>query len=358
MPTRLPVGSATIVNELSEDAFRLDQMLSSIRSSRESEKLVRVRDSMPHPPGNATKMGSEGLFWDDGVDFRVHGRRFGFEGNDKEMTVYAGGAAAFPLLLPFLLSTSTDGYIASLHACGVQAAGQGILIGGPGGSGRTGVLLELVERGAGFVTDDVCMVSRNGDMISCGPNLKLRFELGQGGLKDNLEPVLRHRNPFPRRIMAKRRILQTAAFLAGATPERVGRRIVAWSRGLGSSVEIDSRSFWPEGTWVPKCDIDRVLICSPGPGEPRMSKIGSEDAGRRLVAVNRFELRDYLELLQLIAFARPELGENLMDSFHNSEETVRESVSRAECFIVAGNRSRIQTYTAEAVLGGSLNGRD
>ncbi|MBV6496788.1 MAG: HPr kinase/phosphorylase [Pyrinomonadaceae bacterium] len=51
----------------------------------------------------------------------------------------------------------------TIHASCVEIRGQGVLIRGGSGAGKTSLLVELVDRGAGFVADDSVVITRDSD---------------------------------------------------------------------------------------------------------------------------------------------------------------------------------------------------
>jgi serine kinase of HPr protein (carbohydrate metabolism regulator) len=66
----------------------------------------------------------------------------------------------------------------TLHATCVAIGGQGVLITGPSGSGKSDLALRLIDRGAELVSDDGTMVeARDGTLMArAGPNIAGRIE--------------------------------------------------------------------------------------------------------------------------------------------------------------------------------------
>ncbi len=54
---------------------------------------------------------------------------------------------------------------AVMHASSVEVGGRAVLILGPSGSGKSGLALELMSRGAGLISDDGTRVARRGNRI-------------------------------------------------------------------------------------------------------------------------------------------------------------------------------------------------
>ena len=54
---------------------------------------------------------------------------------------------------------------AQIHASCVCYGGQGLLIRGPSGAGKSDLTIQLIERGAGLVADDLVLVSKQGDQL-------------------------------------------------------------------------------------------------------------------------------------------------------------------------------------------------
>jgi len=53
----------------------------------------------------------------------------------------------------------------TIHASCVEIGGQGVLIRGGSGAGKTSLLVELVNRGARFVADDSVVLTRDSDRL-------------------------------------------------------------------------------------------------------------------------------------------------------------------------------------------------
>jgi serine kinase of HPr protein (carbohydrate metabolism regulator) len=59
----------------------------------------------------------------------------------------------------------------TLYASSVAVAGKAVLILGPSGSGKSGLALDLISRGAALVSDDRTRVTQeNGHLVACAPD--------------------------------------------------------------------------------------------------------------------------------------------------------------------------------------------
>ena len=101
-------------------------------------------------------------------------------------TVAADGAAlvrgaSLPLALEWLLwhvnqsaALSVAGQV-TLHAGAVQAGSTGILLPGPSGAGKSSLVAALVERGLGYLSDELVVLEESGDtMVGLRKPLALR----------------------------------------------------------------------------------------------------------------------------------------------------------------------------------------
>jgi HPr kinase/phosphorylase len=70
-----------------------------------------------------------------------------------------------------------------LHASCVAVEGQGLLILGPAGSGKSSLALRLISLGAALVSDDLTRVTRSGDrLVASCPNPDLQGLIEARGL--------------------------------------------------------------------------------------------------------------------------------------------------------------------------------
>jgi HPr kinase/phosphorylase len=61
--------------------------------------------------------------------------------------------------------TGTRGNSLQIHGTCVALDGQGLLLRGPSGSGKSDLALRLIDRGAGLVADDLCQIWREDDRL-------------------------------------------------------------------------------------------------------------------------------------------------------------------------------------------------
>lgn len=100
-----------------------------------------------------------------------------------------------------------------MHATSVEFDGRAVLILGPSGSGKSGLALELMSRGARLVSDDGTRVARRGDRIelSAPANVAERIEARHVGIlkaasvpKAELAVVVDLSRPEPERMPPRR----------------------------------------------------------------------------------------------------------------------------------------------------------
>ncbi len=72
-----------------------------------------------------------------------------------------------------------------LHATAVAIDGNGVLISGPSGSGKSDLALRLIDRGAKLVSDDAVAVFIDQDMpvLSAAPNIETLLEIRGIGIQ-------------------------------------------------------------------------------------------------------------------------------------------------------------------------------
>ncbi|HEX9954953.1 MAG TPA: HPr kinase/phosphatase C-terminal domain-containing protein [Allosphingosinicella sp.] len=72
----------------------------------------------------------------------------------------------------------------TIHACCAAIGGRGVLISGASGSGKSDLLLRLLDRGAALVSDDyTCLASEKGRLLaSPPPNIAGRMEIRGVGI--------------------------------------------------------------------------------------------------------------------------------------------------------------------------------
>ena len=102
---------------------------------------------------------------------------------------------------------------AVMHATSVEFNGRAVLILGPSGSGKSGLALELMSRGARLVSDDGTKVARRGNRIelSAPANVAERIEARHVGIlkassvpKAELAVVVDLSRPEPERMPPRR----------------------------------------------------------------------------------------------------------------------------------------------------------
>lgn len=73
-----------------------------------------------------------------------------------------------------------------IHASAVAIGGNGILLVGPSGSGKSDLALRLIDRGASLVSDDAVVASAPNAMpiLSAAPNIEGRIEVRGVGICD------------------------------------------------------------------------------------------------------------------------------------------------------------------------------
>ena len=100
-----------------------------------------------------------------------------------------------------------------MHATSVEFDGRAVLILGPSGSGKSGLALELMSRGAGLVSDDGTKVARRGGRIelSAPANVAEKIEARHVGIlkaasvpKAELAVVVDLSRPEPERMPPRR----------------------------------------------------------------------------------------------------------------------------------------------------------
>ena len=81
-----------------------------------------------------------------------------------------------------------------LHASCVSYQGNGLLIIGPSGSGKSSLALEMMALGASLVSDDRCVISENSDQLFAAPPESIAGLIearGVGILKASYEPSVK-----------------------------------------------------------------------------------------------------------------------------------------------------------------------
>ena len=100
-----------------------------------------------------------------------------------------------------------------MHASSVEVDGRAVLILGPSGSGKSGLALELMSRGAVLISDDGTRVARRGDRIelSAPSNVAGKIEARHFGIlkaasvsKAELAVVVDLSRPEPERMPRRR----------------------------------------------------------------------------------------------------------------------------------------------------------
>jgi len=332
---------------------RLVEMLSAASEFvREGQcnRRITVTDAPFQAGQTMYQMGLEGSFAEEVVEIRLGGRRLVVEDDGERLTIHTEFVRPLPFLLPLVLSNVDGCQIAPVHACAASFREKGVLIAGPGGSGRTGLLLKLLEQGAGFVSEDSCLLSSDGHILSTGPRMILQSEIGKDGrLKDNLSLLLRSHKLTGNVLfrLSALRIISGIASISSRRPlSRVVRRL---SNALRVSLEVDSRELW-RGRWVPTCRLDAVLHLSVHPWENgKIQQVSPQEMATRLLAINRLELKEYLELIQIHRFARPDVGPRLAESFMTYERVISAGVSGAACFVLSGPKRKVQQMALSLV---------
>lgn len=66
------------------------------------------------------------------------------------------------------------------HATAIAHAGQGVMILGPAGAGKSALALQMITRGAALVADDRVALSRHGSTLTLGPPPEAEAEALRG----------------------------------------------------------------------------------------------------------------------------------------------------------------------------------
>jgi HPr kinase/phosphorylase len=72
-----------------------------------------------------------------------------------------------------------------IHATAIALRGEGVLLTGPSGSGKSDLALRLIDRGATLVSDDaVCITGDNAPTVGIAPNIAGKLEVRGVGIID------------------------------------------------------------------------------------------------------------------------------------------------------------------------------
>jgi hypothetical protein len=356
MKARLGIADWSLEIRFGRNPTQLAEALSLIQGVSGEEKdpagRIVITDQPTKSPQGSRLIGNEGRYSDRTLHIRVGGTDFHVSYDGPEVVVQVAEPSPLPYLLPFLLSEMGISQMCPVHACAGEIDGEGILLAGPGGSGRTTGILDLVAAGGKFVSDDFSIVTSDRGILSIGPRVKLVCDLNaQGIAKDNFTP-LRGRFKGDSEIMARclaLRVLHTLmnTRIARPVPGNAWRRV---SRLLRTSLEIDVRDIWGEGGWVRSTSLDRLLFLTVDDEREEVRKAESREVIRRLCAVNHMEFKRYLEFMEIASFANPELGERMERSFHGYPSVIESALESADLVVVQGSRQYLRRKVAELLV--------
>ncbi|MBI1884969.1 MAG: hypothetical protein HYS09_01415 [Chloroflexi bacterium] len=190
-----------------------------------------------------------------------------------------------------------------VHAASAAIDGKGVLLAGPGGSGKTATVMGLVDRGAAFLAEDVSIT--DGERLWGLPRTRsCLWDADPRGL--------------PRAKQGQR--------LAA----RLFRGALALSPAAGLILPPPSAGSLPRDRVETQAPLRFVFVLGRGPG--KFEPLPAREALRRLLLINRYEFSWYENPL-LVGYAALNRWLDLGGLMRQEEKVLAEATRNAECFL-------------------------
>ena len=333
--------------------------------------ITRLEDPTPPLCSSTRMLGDMGWHTDETLFLKMGPEMIGIEilhepeKYDNEIRISIPPRApylVYSVVIPFILSQFLHAGIVPVHSCVLVLHDRGVLVGGAAGSGRTGVLLRLLSRGADFVSEDWSLVSSNREAIGLGSKITLACQIGADlELKDNFKPILSElRTTMPEgyndAILDRALTITVWAALShrtlgGLLPWPIVNRII---RKLGVTMETDVSSIWPEKKVLPRTSLDHAFYLTiddriPADKNPEVTPISGEEIARRLSIVNQLEFKKFVDLAEILRFAWSERRPSLGEFFQDQQRQICLSLGQADCYKITGTKNEIQRLAPDII---------
>lgn len=319
-------------------------------------RKVVLTDEHAENCSNATLVGTEARYTDNSMKIHIGNTSIGIRSSPATTYFHTQRPAILPHILPFLLAELGLHNMCPVHACAVEVNGKGCIVAGPGGSGRTTSILDIVKQGGKFVSDDFSIITDSGHILSTGPLIRLSCEINKEGVMKDHFKLIDLRSLGGTEAVAKCILTRMIHKVVTKAPVRI--RELAWkrlSRLSNYAHEVDVRDLWGTEGWIPSISLDRLLFVIVDNHTQNVMRVTPDEIARRVCAVNHLELKRYLELVEVVSFVDPKLGNSLKRSFRRYPYIIRRSIEGAELLIVQGSRDYLPDKIRELVIGSGMS---
>lgn len=206
--------------------------------------------------------------------------------NKGNAYVLAGKRDLLPFVMPVIQSLLLDKQHSFVHGAAVAIKGQGILLPGWGGTGKTSAIICLLKEvpDTTFLSDDYTIVSARGRLLSF-PKAFFIYPYHRGLFAHLFKA--RHKPLVPAflsGLLERVRTLVRPAVMAMPRFESLARRITP------EHMQVPARTALPDAVFVDDVPLEKVLFVDRYSGEkPTIEELTLSEAKRRLIGNWNYE---------------------------------------------------------------------